>query len=210
MPRWMLSLARISLAGKICLIALVITILAATWHLGSLGIDYEWQWNRAWRYLGQFQNGLFIPGPLLEGVAVTAVITVFGLILAVVLGLGAALLRISPWPICSALAWAYVGAWRNTPLLLQLFFAYFLISPLLDLGPGATAVIALGAFEGAYVAEILRGGILSVPRSQWEAAFSLGFGARLTLVKIILPQALDNAWPALTNQGIAILKTLHW
>lgn len=65
---------------------------------------------------------------------------------------------------------------RNTPLLLQLFFVYFLLSPLLALGPFGSAVLALGAFEGAYMAELFRAGLLSVPRAQWEAALSLGFG----------------------------------
>lgn len=183
-----------------------LAIICLTWRLATLGLSYEWQWNRAWRHLGHWGAGGFVPGPLLKGAALTAGLTVAGILLSIVLGLGVAILRIGPWPGCAFLAKAYVSLWRNTPLLLQLFFTYILIAPLLDIGPVSTAVLALGTFEGAYMAEIFRGGILSVPRGQWEAALSLGFGPFQVLAKVIFPQALANSRSALANQGIAALK----
>lgn len=189
-----------------CLALAACCVIYAAWRLGSLGMTYEWQWNRAWRHLGLYGSQGFVPGPLLKGAAMTVAIAVLGMLLAAALGLGAALLRLSPWPLCAGIARIYVSLWRNTPLLLQLFFAYFLISPLLDLAPMTTAIAALGAFEGAYVAEIVRSGILSVPHGQWEAALSLGFTPWQTLSQVIFPQAAANSWSAITNQAIATVK----
>ena len=96
---------------------------------GADGISYDWQWYRVWRYLGRWTDGHFIPGPLLDGLGMTVRIALFGLALAVAAGLGAALLRLSPWPVARGMAHVYVGCLRNTPLLLQLFFVYFLFAP---------------------------------------------------------------------------------
>lgn len=86
----------------------------------------------------------------------TVRIALFGLALAVAAGLGAALLRLSPWPVARGMAHVYVGCLRNTPLLLQLFFVYFLFAPAIGVGPFGAAVLALGLFEGAYMAELFR------------------------------------------------------
>lgn len=129
-----------------------------------------------------------------------------GFCLSTALGLAAAVGRLSPWPFCRFAAGAYVQLLRNTPLLLQLFFVYFLLSPLLALGPFGSAVLALGAFEGAYMAELFRAGLLSVPRAQWEAALSLGFGLGQALRLVILPQAARNMLPPLTSQIVTLIK----
>lgn len=115
---------------------------------GADGISYDWQWYRVWRYLGRWTDGHFIPGPLLDGLGMTVRIAFSGLALAVAAGLGAALLRLSPWPVARGMAHAYVGCLRNTPLLLQLFFVYFLFAPVIGVGPLGAAVLALGLFEG--------------------------------------------------------------
>ena len=71
---------------------------------GADGISYDWQWYRVWRYLGRWTDGHFIPGPLLDGLGMTVRIALFGLALAVAAGLGAALLRLSPWPVARGMA----------------------------------------------------------------------------------------------------------
>ena len=167
---------------------------------------YDWQWYRVWRFLGRWTAGGFVPGLLLEGLIATLEIAGAGLLVSVVAGLGAGLLRLSPWPTARGLAGLYVGCIRNTPLLLQLFFVYFLLAPVLDLGPFGSAVLALGIFEGAYVAELVRAGVLAVPRTQWEAGISLGFGPATTLRLIILPQAMRLMLPSLTNQLVSLIK----
>ena len=183
----------------------LLTLLAWHWLAGE-GAGYDWHWRRVWRYVGHSGANGFVAGPLLRGIGVTAAITGAGLILSLGLGLLAAGLRLSPWPVCALAARIYVALWRNTPLLLQLFMAYFLLSPLLGLGPFWTAAWALGLFEGAYFAEIFRAGILAVPKNQWEAALCLGFGLGQTFRLVILPQAAENVLPALTSQAVALLK----
>ena len=157
-------------------------------------------------YLGRWTDGYFIPGPLLDGLGMTVRIALFGLALAVAAGLGAALLRLSPWPVARGMAHVYVGCLRNTPLLLQLFFVYFLFAPAIGVGPFGAAVLALGLFEGAYMAELFRAGLQSVPRAQWEAGISLGLGIWNTLRLVILPQAVRRMLPPLTSQLVSLIK----
>lgn len=170
------------------------------------GFYYEWQWNRVWRHFGSYGPNGFEPGPLCKGLLVTVKITVVGTFLAVCFGLVAMFFRLSPWPLCIWTSRLYISIWRGTPLLLQLFFSYFLISPLLPFSPVWIAILTLAAFEGAYLAEIFRAAILAVPVTQWEAALSLGYSIPQGFRLIILPQALAYAQPALVNQAISILK----
>lgn len=198
---------RPGLFWRIALACLLVFLVIIAWiQLAQTGFNYEWQWNRAWRYLGRFGPDGFAMGPLLEGALMTLGIAALGMILSLCIGFVAVCMRLSPWPAAIWLSRLYVSLWRNTPLLLQLFFAYFLISPLLDLSPFWTATLALAAFEGAYLCEIFRAGLLSAPREQWEASLSLGFGVMQTLFLVIAPQALRNMTPALANQGIALIK----
>jgi polar amino acid transport system permease protein len=95
---------------------------------------------------------------------------------------------------------------RNTPLLVQLFFIYFVLSPGLDISRFASAVLSLSLFEGAYASEIFRAGIVSIHRGQWEAAYSLGLTTFHTYRCIILPQAIRRVLPPLTSQAISLVK----
>lgn len=191
------------------LAALLATLFLAfiIWQgLSSAGSTYVWHWNRVWRHFGAFAENGFIPGPLLIGIFYTIGISACGLVFSFPGGLFACAMRLSPWPLCALLARVYIALWRNTPLLLQLFMAYFLFAPLLRLTPFWTAILALSLFEGAYFAEIFRGAILAAHRNQWEAALSLGFNLRQSFILVILPQALRHCLPSLVNQAIAILK----
>lgn len=167
---------------------------------------YDWQWYRVWRYLGVWKNGMFQPGPLLQGLGVTIQIAAAGCCVAIMAGLGAALLRLSVWPVGRGIAHLYIGCIRNTPLLLQLFVVYFLVSPVFHLGPFGSATLALGLFEGAYMAEVFRAGVLAVPRAQWEAAISLGFGTVAAFRLILLPQAVRALLPSFINQLVSLIK----
>ncbi|MCH5276761.1 MAG: amino acid ABC transporter permease, partial [Desulfovibrionaceae bacterium] len=104
------------------------------------------------------------------------------------------------------MAGAFLGAARNTPLLMQLFMVYFVVAPVFGLGPFASATLALGLFEGSYLAEIFRAGVAGLPRAQWEAAFSLGMGTAAACRHVILPQALRRVLPPLTGQVVSLIK----
>lgn len=189
-------------------IKFLLVIAALTWLMarGTERLGYNWQWYRVPQYILSFENGDFVAGPLLHGLMVTLRITAMSLVLAFVLGLVTALFRLSNAFLARALARAYLESIRNTPLLVQLFFIYFVLSPVLDISRFASAVLALSLFEGAYASEIFRAGIVSIQRGQWEAAYSLGLTTFHTYRYIILPQAIRRVLPPLTNQAISLVK----
>jgi polar amino acid transport system permease protein len=104
------------------------------------------------------------------------------------------------------LAFFYLESIRNTPLLIQIFLIYFVLSPILGLERFGSAVLALSLFEGAYASEIIRAGILAISPGQWEAASALGLSRAQAYRHIILPQALRQMLPPLTSQGISLIK----
>jgi His/Glu/Gln/Arg/opine family amino acid ABC transporter permease subunit len=146
--------------------------------------------------------------PLLgRGALVTLAVSAAALLLAAVIAVPVALARLSRARGVRALAFLYLDAVRGTPLLIQIF-AVFYLPPLvgLDLSPFLSGVLALGLNGGAYTAEILRGGIRSLPPGQVESARSLGMSGVQTLRRIVLPQVVVAVLPALTNEAIALVK----
>lgn len=186
--------------------AVLVLLLGFLFYRGTEQLDYPWQWYRVPPFLFSFDGGAFTPGPLLHGLRVTLQITALSLLLAVATGLISALFRISGSWAARAAARVYVELIRNTPLLVQIFFVYFVLSPVLGLERFFSAVLALSLFEGAYMSEIFRAGILSVPRSQREAAESLGLGSWDTYRHVVLPQAVRHVLPPLTGQAISLIK----
>ncbi len=185
-----------------------LVILAMIWLVmrGAENQGYFWQWYRVPRYLFTFEEGRLATGPILRGLGVTLNITWISLVLTYVIGLVTALMRLSESWAARAVARAYLEMMRNTPLLVQLFFTYFVIAPVLDISRFAAAIMALSLFEGAYASEIYRAGIVSIHKGQWEAAHSLGLSAYHTYKSVILPQAIRRILPPLTSQAISLLK----
>jgi polar amino acid transport system permease protein len=180
----------------------------ATWFVadGTTRLGYNWQWYRVPRFIFTYVDGRFTSGPLLEGLKVTLQITGVSFVLAFSVGLITALCRLSGSVMARAVARGYLELIRNTPLLVQLFFIYFVLSPILDLNRFLSAVLALSLFEGAYASEIFRAGIVSIHKGQWEAAYSLGLNVWSTHRWIILPQAVRRVLPPLTSQAVSLVK----
>jgi polar amino acid transport system permease protein len=189
--------------GKYVLVLAGLTLLVAR---GTQALGYYWQWYRVPGYLVDLSSAGLEAGPLLKGLLVTLHITGLSLVLAFLFGLAAVLLRLSGSFTGRAVSRAYLELVRNTPLLIQLFFLYFAIAPVLGMSAFATAVLSLSLFEGAYISEILRAGILGVARGQWEAGLSLGMKPWETLRHVVLPQAFRNVLPPLTSQAISLVK----
>ncbi len=173
---------------------------------GAEGLGYNWQWYQVPRALYSHDQSSFTPGPLLQGLAVTLRLTALSFCGALAVGLATALLRLSGSLAGRTLARGYLECIRNTPLLIQLMFLYFVFAPMVGMEAFATAVLGLSLFEGAYVSEILRAGILSIEPGQWDAAQSLGMGRWAAYRHVILPQALRRVLPPLTGQGVSIIK----
>jgi len=137
---------------------------------------------------------------------VTLEITVWSTLFALLLGLGAALLRLSDSMAGRFLARFYLETVRNTPLLIQIYLFYFVLGPILGLDRFAVGVAALAVFEGAFACEVIRAGILSVARGQWEASDSIGLDRVQGYRYVILPQAVPLMLPPLTGLIISLIK----
>ncbi len=155
----------------------------------TIGFVYEWNM-----------------GPLLTGLWTTmwisAVSSVFGLLI----GLIAGLMKISKNYTVRTLAAIYVEVIRGTPLLVQIFIAYFFFGTVFNLDRNVAGIGALALFAGAYVAEIIRAGIQSIAKGQMEAARSLGMSMPQAMIDVILPQAFKRILPPLSGQFISLIK----
>ncbi len=171
-------------------------------------------------------------GPLMRGLWVTVWISAFSSVIALVIGLVAGLARVSRNCTLRTLAFLYVETIRGTPLLVQIYIAYFLIGTVLPIDQwlgliekglffeplqqawrtinlsarDLCGIGALALFTGAYVAEIVRAGIQAIPKGQMEAARSLGMSGFQTMKDVILPQAFKKVMPPLAGQFISLIK----
>lgn len=144
---------------------------------------------------------------LLRGLWVTVQATAFGMVLALVLGLILALLRMVPLKIVSWPTAFFLEFVRDTPLLVQLYFLYFVLPDFGIILPAfLTGAIALGVQYCGYTAEVYRAGIEAVPRGQWEAATALNMTTGLTYRDVVIPQAIPRIVPALGNYLVSMLK----
>ncbi|HLY49038.1 MAG TPA: amino acid ABC transporter permease [Solirubrobacteraceae bacterium] len=177
--------------------------------------------NFEWHLVGQY----LFDSRILNGVVVTIRLTALSMLIGIVLGIVLAVMRLSPNSLVSGAAWFYIWFFRGTPLLVQILFWNFIsaLYPKIVLGipfggpsfhgnansliPTSVAVVlALGLNEAAYMAEIVRAGIISVPEGQTEAAQSLGM-RRLPIMRlIVLPQAMRVIIPPTGNEAISMLK----
>jgi polar amino acid transport system permease protein len=179
--------------------------------------------NLQWDVVAEY----FFSRRILHGLLVTLELTALAMFFGVLLGILTAVMRLSPIRIVSSVAWAYTWFFRGTPLLVQIIFWYNLAAlfPKIDVGlpvvgpviwsgdanvvitPFIAAVLGLALNEGAYMSEIVRGGILSVDQGQQEAAVALGMRNSRVMRRIILPQAMRVIVPPTGNQVIGMLKS---
>ena len=145
----------------------------------------------------------------LNGLGTTLLLALISVAIGCVIGAFVAIMRLSRSKVLNAIATAYTEVIRDTPLLLQLYFLYFLLPDLLPamrLSKFTCIAVALVINYGAYMSEVFRSGIQSVDRGQTEAARSLGLSASQTLTRIVLPQAFKNVLPAMCNEFVAVTK----
>ena len=153
----------------------------------------------------KFMIGLF--PVLLKGAAMTMELTCLSMLSGMVIGLGLALARISRSPLLNKPASLYIWWMRGTPLLMQLFLIYYgLPQAGITLDPFPAAAIGMTLNASAYIAEIFRGGILSIDKGQTEAARSLGMTYMQSMRWVIFPQTLPRIMPPLGNEAVARLK----
>lgn len=162
-------------------------------------VKTHWFWNDVW----SAANRDYILG----GLGLTLVVSAGAMVVGLALGVLAALGRMSHRIVPNQLATLYVEFIRGTPLLVQIYIAWFCVANVVGLEDRTvTGILALGFFSGAYNAEILRAGVQAVPRGQTEAARSLGMSGARAMIHVVGPQAIRNALPPLTGQFLNLVK----
>ncbi len=185
---------------------ILVLLVIATGAYGYSNLNYNWQWYRVPDYIVFIENGRLFKGLLVKGLIITLKISFISLILTAIIGFSTAFMRLSSSPVLKFATITYIEIVRNTPLLIQLFLIYFVISPVIGLSPFFSAVIALSLFEGAYASEMIRSGILSIPKGQWEASYSLGLSTTDTYVTVVMPQVMRQGLPMLAGQSVSLVK----
>ena len=199
------------------LAAAVIVLLAAA-LANSAATNSRFEWGVIGHY--------FVAGTILRAIPVTIELTLTAMAIGVWLGVLLAVMRLSPNPLVSGASWLYIWVFRGTPVLVQILLWYNVeaLYPRFAVGipfgptfahvdansvitPFVAGMLALGLNEGAYMAEIVRAGIISVPEGQVDAAQSLGMRRLLTTRRIVLPQAMRVIVPPTGNETISMLKT---
>ena len=162
------------------------------------GTGYAWDFSFLWAYRWL----------ILTGLGVTIAYTIGTIVLGLVIGLVAGLLRLSRNPMITAPLVAYVEIFRCTPLLVQIVWFYYALPVILgiDIPAHVAAVLVLSLYTGAFYAEIIRGGVNSIERGQWDAARAIGMRRRQVMRHVILPQAVKRMIPPFMNQSIIQLK----
>lgn len=150
---------------------------------------------------------------VLEGLQNTVIIAVLGLLIGVVIGTLFAVVHVTPKykrlpRILEKIVNVYVAFFRGTPIVVQLLVSYYVLFPLLEIHMTSlsTCILVFGLNSGAYVSEIMRSGIQSVDVGQLEAARALGLGFPISMLKVVVPQAVKNILPTLGNEFISLIK----
>ena len=155
------------------------------------GVGYAWDFSFLWAYRWL----------ILTGLGVTIAYTVGTILFGLVIGLVTGLLRLSRNPMITVPMVAYVEIFRCTPLLVQIVWFYYALPVVLgiDIPANVAAVLVLSLYTGAFYAEIIRGGVNSIERGQWDAARAIGMRRRQVMRHVILPQAVKRMIPPFMN-----------
>jgi polar amino acid transport system permease protein len=200
-------------------VASVVVAYIAVCVIASMATNPRFQWSVVRQY--------FFEHSIVHGLFLTLELTAGAMVIGIIGGVLLAVMRLSPSGLVRGLAWVYVWFFRGTPLLVQIFFWYFIsaLFPTIAFGlpfggpqlfhvnltPLVTGIVAgllaLGLNEAAYFSEIVRAGIISVDEGQTEAAHALGMTQLLTMRRIVLPQAMRVIIPPAGNETISMLKT---
>jgi general L-amino acid transport system permease protein len=205
--RWRVNLAGLLFLGAVGLLVMAPRSERRMTLLG-VGLGYPFL---AVALLGGGMFGLPpVETALWGGLSLTLVITLFGMVTSMPFGILLALGRRSSWPLIRLLSIVFIEFWRGVPLITVLFMGSVMLPLFLPenvtIDKLLRALIAVALFSSAYMAEVVRGGLQSIPKGQYEAARALGLGGFSTMTQVILPQALANVIPAIVNTFTSLLK----
>ncbi len=176
---------------------LVVAVFAALIALAFSRVDYTWNWAGVWEYRQKF----------VQGWLTTVGLSLAALLASSLIGVVAALLLQSSQPLLEAVGRVYVELIRGTPLLVQLLIGFYVIASAVGLeNRFVVGVLVLSLFSGAYMAEIFRGGLAAIPKTQIDAARAIGLSPLQTLRFVILPQAVRLVLPPVAGQLVSLVK----
>lgn len=225
---------RFTAADALVFALLGLLLAFAAWRVRE-NLHYSWDWQALFGWLVRRNGEDWGPGPLAQGLLVTVRLSAWATVLAAIAGILAGLARLSRLRPVRMLSRTYIEIFRNLPPLVIIFIGYyfisgrffpsdgvseairslppflqgacaFLVAPAGQFAAVASAAVTLALYEGAYVAEIVRGAVLSIEREQWDAAHSLGLSRRQVLFHVILPQAFSRMIPPLAGQFVSTIK----
>ena len=227
---------KINRTDLVVLSCIVVAVIYLIYRL-TVGFSYRWNWSVMPQYLFRFdeESGKWMPNMLINGLLTTIRISIWGTLLATIIGVVMGLCRTSQSLFNRLISRTYVELIRNIPPLVIIFLFYFFISdqimPLLGIDyliesfsgkmSGTmrfffadpvyasnffSALLTLAIFEGAYITEIIRAGIQAIEKGQWEASHALGLSRWQQMRHIILPQAITQILPPLGGQFISLVK----
>ncbi len=174
---------------------------------GAEAMGYNWQWYRMPDYLFRITDDGFQWGEISIGLVKTIQLSTLSFVLALVIGLIVALLRLSGLVVGTAVAIVFLEFVRNMPLLVLLYIFYYIIGAIFDLDRYSASILCLAVFHAALVSEILRAAINAISVGQWEAARSIGMSTLQCYRYIILPQSIKFMLPPMTGEVVHMVKS---
>ena len=162
-------------------------------------MKYQWDFSAVWNHFDM----------LLIGLVGTVKLAAVSIVLGVIVGFIVALMRLSHRRVLRSPATAFVEFYRNTPPIVHFFWFFYALPIVMGVSfePFTAAMLALSTQSGAFYAEVFRGGIVSIERSQWEGAKALGMNYRAVMRRVILPQALRRMVPPFVDRSFELTKT---
>lgn len=186
-----------SRVGRLFWTLIIMAVVAGVFHATFASVHYQWNWDGVRQYRSQFFTGWLTTLGIAAGAMLVSVVLGFLLMIG----------RRAPMEPVRWLCQGIVELVRGTPLLVQLLIGYYIVANAMRINdPFLVGTLLLGAFEGAYLAEIFRGAVESIGASQREAARAVGFSTAQTYRHVIIPQALRRALPGTTGQLVSLIK----
>lgn len=177
--------------------AYFVIVMIFTLFYFQMAETYPFNWSKVpFKYMNLYLDGFYM----------TLKISVFSIFFALIIGVVVGIMKTSKFELLEDFANTYTTIFRNIPLLVIILITYYGIGSIIDISAYIGAIVSLALFEGAYISEIIRGGIEAVPKGQIEAAKSIGLNTFFLYIDVLLPQAFRTTLPALTGQFISLVK----
>ncbi|MEO9650178.1 MAG: amino acid ABC transporter permease [Roseobacter sp.] len=193
--------------ASVALYLIVIGFILWGAYSGAQAMGYNWQWYRMPQYFYKMTEDGFQWGEIMVGLVKTLQLSATAFVLATVLGLILALMRLSGLVVGRAVAIGVLEFVRNMPLLVLLYLFYYVLGPVFSLDRYVASILCLGLFHSVLISEIFRAGINAVPKGQWEGATSIGMSKNQAYRYIVLPQSIKFMLPPMTGEAVHLVKS---